>query len=54
MKKCSSNKCKPNNCSRNGKGDKNRTGSFSKYQNNYDKIKWQDANVAHTTPPALQ
>jgi len=38
MKDCNSNKCPT---SQNGKGSKSRTDSFSQFQKNYDKIKWQ-------------
>ncbi len=34
-------KCDSNNCSTNGKGDKNRTANFNQFQKNYNKIKWQ-------------
>ena len=36
------NKGEPNKCSKNGKGDKNRTASLNQFQKNYDKIKWQN------------
>lgn len=48
--KCGSNKCTPNKVIQNGKGDKNRTNDFIRYQNNYDKINWQKTEKKKSPP----
>ena len=51
--KCGSNKCVPNKAIQNGKGDKNRTNDFIRYQNNYDKINWQKTEKEEITASAV-
>ena len=47
-------KCDSNNCSTNGKGDKNRTANFNQFQKNYNKIKWQRPSGKLETKPPQQ